>query len=174
MSGRFSALTESVEDTRRPAAHRDMKSLSRLLSKDRIRWLQSPTKEECLRELVEALVKTSDPSAGLPPTEDVLEAIQEREKLLSTGFGLGLAIPHAKLSGVKEFAIGLGIHREGLAYESIDDKPVHIMVMILCPSAQQEEYLRVLSRVTSFLKANRDRLLSLESAQEIFNLTLEY
>lgn len=150
-----------------------MKSLSRLLAKERIIWLQSNTKEGSLREMVGNLVDTSD-EAGLPRSEEILQAIQERETLLSTGFGLGLAIPHAKLGGVKEFAIGLGIHRLGLAYESIDDRPVNIMVMILCPNARQEEYLRVLSRVTSFLKDNRERLLALDDPEEIFTLTLNY
>jgi mannitol/fructose-specific phosphotransferase system IIA component (Ntr-type) len=151
-----------------------MKSLSRLLSKDRIIWLDAPTKEESLKELVFCLARTAGPDAGLPPADDVFQAILEREKLLSTGFGLGLAIPHAKLAGVKDFAVGLGIHRRGLSYESIDDKPVHILVMILCPSSQQEEYLRVLSRVTSFLKDNREGLLKLQDSDEVYRLTVDY
>jgi PTS system nitrogen regulatory IIA component len=151
-----------------------MKSLSRLLTKERILWLESESKETALHEMVEILVSTSAPQDEMPGSDDVLKAIQEREKLLSTGFGLGLAIPHAKLLGVKDFAICLGIHRHGLAYESIDDQPVHILVMILCPNAQQEEYLRVLSRVTSFLKNNKDGLLSLDDPEEIYQLTLDY
>ena len=149
-----------------------MKSLSRMLSKDRIFWLDTDEKDVCLRQIVDRLVATAE--AGLPGSKEVYDAIQERERLLSTGFGFGLAIPHAKLPGVNEFAIALGIHRGGVAYESIDDKPVHILVMILCPSAQQDEYLRVLSRVTDFLKANRDSILTLGSAEEIYQLTLDY
>lgn len=150
-----------------------MKSLSRLLTKDRILWLESDTKEGSLRELVEKLAATADRD-DYPGTGELYEAILERERLLSTGFGLGLAIPHAKLAGVKEFAIALGIHRQGLPYESIDDTPVHILVMIICPNARQEEYLRVLSRVTSFLKDNREALLTLDEAEEVYRLTLDY
>lgn len=147
-----------------------MKSLSRLLTKERILWLESHTKEEALRAMVENISQT----AGLSPIEDIYKAILDREKLLSTGFGLGLAIPHAKLPGIKDFAVGLGIHRRGLEYESLDDKPVHILVMIVGPNSHQEEYLQVLSRVTSFLKDNRENLLNFKDSEEIYQLTLDY
>ena len=151
-----------------------MKSLSRLLSKNSIFWLDTDDKDVCLRQIVERLVSTAGAESGIPSSNEVYDAIQERERLLSTGFGLGLAIPHAKLARVNDFAIALGIHHDGVAYESIDDKPVHILVMILCPSAQQDEYLRVLSRVTAFLKANRESILTLDSPEEIYQLTLDY
>lgn len=147
-----------------------MKSLSRLISPDRIVWLSDKTKTECLRSLVSTLSR----SAGIGQDEEVLRAILEREKLLSTGFGQGLAIPHAKLKVVKSFVVGVGIHREGLPFESFDDRPVHILVMILGPDQQQEEYLKVLSRVTAFLKENREQLLVLDSADAIYELTLDY
>ncbi len=147
-----------------------MKSLSRLVSKDRITWIDSPTKDEAIRALLDVVAR----SAGLPQVEEIYEAIQEREKLMSTGIGLNLAIPHAKLPSVKEFVVGLAIHRRGLAFESLDDKPVNILVMIVGPSHHQEEYLRVLARVTTFLKDKRDSLFALKTGEEIYGLTLEY
>ena len=147
-----------------------MKSLSRLLSPERIIWLDSGNKNDCLRAMVDRLSE----NAGLTRPEDVFHGILEREKLLSTGFGLGLAIPHAKLSSVEEFVVGLGIHRSGVEFDSLDEKPVHVLVMILGPDSRQEEYLKVLSRVTAFLKDNRERLLTLQSAQEIYELTYDY
>ncbi len=147
-----------------------MKSLSRLLSKDRIVWLESATKEEALRALVDLIAK----SAGLSRPEDIYQAILDRERLLSTGIGLNLAIPHAKLAGVKDFVVGLGIHRRGLPFESLDDKPVHILVMIIGPNFHQEEYLKVLSRVTAFLKENREKILSLSTPDDVYALTTEY
>lgn len=147
-----------------------MKSLSRLLSPDRIVWLGESSKNDCLTSLARSLCR----SAGITREDDVLQAILEREKLLSTGFGLGLAIPHAKLRIVRDFVVGLGVHREGVDFESLDKKPVHILVMILGPSQQQDEYLKVLSRVTAFLRDNRDKLLALDSPDSIYQLTLEY
>jgi nitrogen PTS system EIIA component len=147
-----------------------MKALSRLLTMDRITWLDSGSKEEALRALVELIAKT----ASLAEPEQIYNAILDRERLLSTGIGLNLAIPHAKLNGVNEFVVALGIHRKGLPFESLDDKPVHILVMIVGPNSHQEEYLKLLSRVTSFLKENREKLLSLTTPDEVYNLTLEY
>ncbi len=147
-----------------------MKSLSRLISNDRIVSLSASDKEGALKEMVEVIAK----SAELSDSNKIHEAILEREGLLSTGFGLGLAIPHAKLDGVKDFVVGLGLHVGGLEYESLDDKPVHILTMIIGPISRQEEYLRVLARVTAFLKENREKLLECETPDEIYELTLEY
>lgn len=147
-----------------------MKSLSRLLATDRILWLDCDSKNDCLRAMVDCLAK----SAVLTNPDETLNAILEREKLLSTGFGLGLAIPHAKLRGIKDFVVGLGIHRGGVQFDSLDEKPVHILVMILGPDSQQEDYLKVLSRVTAFLKDNRERLKTMETAQEIYELAFDY
>ena len=147
-----------------------MKSLSRLLAPERILWLNQKTKNDCLRAVVECICGTVE---GLNP-DDVFHGIIEREKLLSTGFGLGLAIPHAKLKEIRDFIVGLGIHRMGVEFDSLDEKPVHVLVMILGPENQQEEYLKVLSRVTAFLKDNRDRLPTMTSAKDIFELAYEY
>ncbi len=147
-----------------------MKSLSRLISPDRVCWLDDSTKDDCLR----SLVRTIAGSGGLDDEEEIFQAILEREKLLSTGFGLGLAIPHAKLRLVKDFLVGVGIHREGVPFDSLDEEPVHILVMILGPDEQQDEYLKVLSRVTAFLKDNRERLLSLDTPDTLYELTLDY
>jgi PTS system nitrogen regulatory IIA component len=87
---------------------------------------------------------------------------------------LGLAIPHAKLKGIKDFLVGLGIHKRGVHFDSLDEKPVHVLVMILGPESQQEEYLKVLSRVTAFLKDSRERLPSMTSAEEVFRLAYDY
>ena len=147
-----------------------MKSLSRLLSVDRIQWLDDATKDACLQTMVSTIAR----SAQLGEEESIYEAILEREKLLSTGFTLGLAIPHAKLSTIKDFVVGLGLHKRGVAFDSLDEKPVHILVMILGPDQRQDEYLKVLSRVTTFLKENREKLLSLDDAEAVYQLTLDY
>jgi PTS system nitrogen regulatory IIA component len=147
-----------------------MKSLSRLLTPDRILWLEARSKSECLRTLVDCISR----SVGLESPDDIYHAIWEREKLLSTGIGFGLAIPHAKLKQIKDFVVGLGIHKTGVDFDSLDEKPVHILVMILGPESQQEDYLKVLARVTAFLKDNRERLLLMENAQQIFELAFDY
>jgi len=147
-----------------------MKSLSRLLTPERILWQEQEGKNECLKALVDAIVST----ASLENAEDIYHAILERERLLSTGFGLGLAIPHAKLKTVEDFVVAVGIHKTGVDFDSLDDKKVHVLVMILGPDSKQAEYLKVLSRVTAFLKDNRERLLTQKNSQEVYELTYDY
>lgn len=147
-----------------------MKSLSRLISPDRITWLDQDTKIDCLRGLVQCLSESEE----LGNEDSIFDAIMEREQLLSTGFGLGLAIPHAKLNIIDDFIVGLAIHRDGVPFDSLDDQPVHILVMILGPDQKQDEYLKVLSRVTAFLKDKREDILSLEDNEELYKLTFDY
>ena len=147
-----------------------MKSLSRLISHDRITWLDQDNKIDCLRGLVQCLSESEE----LGNEDSIFDAIMEREQLLSTGFGLGLAIPHAKLNIIDDFIVGLAIHRDGVPFDSLDDQPVHILVMILGPDQKQDEYLKVLSRVTAFLKDKREEILSLEDNEELYKLTFDY
>ena len=147
-----------------------MKSLSRLISPDRITRIDEDNKDDCLRSLVKCLSE----SESLGNEDSIFEAIMDRERLLSTGFGLGLAIPHAKLNIIDDFIVGLAIHRDGVPFDSLDDQPVHILVMILGPDQKQDEYLKVLSKVTAFLKDQREKILSLEDNEEIYKLTFDY
>tara|TARA_B100001105_G_C22390196_1_gene443997 strand:+ start:374 stop:817 length:444 start_codon:yes stop_codon:yes gene_type:complete len=147
-----------------------MKSLSRLISPERITRIDEDNKDDCLRSLVKCLSE----SESLGNEDSIFEAIMDRERLLSTGFGLGLAIPHAKLNIIDDFIVGLAIHRDGVPFDSLDEQPVHILVMILGPDQKQDEYLKVLSRVTAFLKDQREKILSLEDNEEIYKLTFDY
>tara|TARA_Y100001947_G_scaffold154047_1_gene157687 strand:+ start:549 stop:992 length:444 start_codon:yes stop_codon:yes gene_type:complete len=147
-----------------------MKSLSRLISPDRITRIDEDNKDDCLRSLVKCLSE----SESLGNEDSIFDAIMDRERLLSTGFGLGLAIPHAKLNIIDDFIVGLAIHRDGVPFDSLDEQPVHILVMILGPDQKQDEYLKVLSRVTAFLKDQREKILSLEDNEEIYKLTFDY
>ena len=96
-----------------------MKSLSRLISPSRITWLEEDTKNDCLQSMVQCLAA----SESLENEESILQAILEREQLLSTGFGLGLAIPHAKINVIDDFIVGLAILRTGVRFDSLDDQP---------------------------------------------------
>ena len=151
-----------------------MKSLSRLLSPETIIWLKSSTKDEALREMVDNLATSSEAGSEWGSANEVYQAILDRERLYSTGFEQGLAIPHAKVESVPEFSVGLGIHVEGLEFDSIDNSQVHVLLMIVGPKSKQHEYLQVLSRVTVFLRDNREKLTDLSDSAAIYNLTLEY
>jgi len=123
-------------------------SLENIIPPERVKVLESTDKESALRE-ISALV------TGLPEVEDgerLLEAIFEREEIMSTGIGLGIAIPHAKIPQVKEFVVALGKMRRGIEFNALDGQPVELIVLIAGPDDQQERYLQLLARITLKLK----------------------
>ena len=123
-------------------------SLESIIPPERVKVLESTDKEGALREMA-ALV------TGLPEVENgerLIEAIFEREQIMSTGIGLGIAIPHAKIPSVRDFVVALGRSEKGIEFNSLDGKPVHFVVMIAGPDNQQERYLQLLARITLKLK----------------------
>ena len=140
-------------------------SLESILPPERVLLLESTNKEAALRELAKSV--SDAPEVG--DEERLIEAILEREAIMSTGIGLGIAIPHAKIESVTDFVVALGKSNAGIEFESLDEKPVHILVMIAGPKNQQERYLQLLAKITLKLKdgAVRRRLLEAPSVDEI-------
>jgi len=140
-------------------------SLENIIPASRAVLLDAETKEEALREL--GAVVASAPEVN--DADGLLDAIFEREGIMSTGIGLGIAIPHAKIPSVTDFVVGFGKVRGGLDFNSLDGKPVHFIVMIAGPHDQQERYLQLLARITLKLKdaAVRRRLSEADDVEGI-------
>lgn len=94
--------------------------------------------------------------------EEIYGALMEREKLGSTGFGDGLAIPHAKMKNIDSFAVCIVTLKRGVDYDSIDKKKVKVAIAILGPEEKQKEYLRLLARIS---KGLRDKNILAEMAK---------
>ena len=124
-----------------PAPVTDLFSLKAVLPD-----LQAPGRDEALEEMVKAAV-----AAGvLPRTRrtQVLEALVEREKRGSTGLGRGIAIPHAKIAGLRAHAGLVARSGAGLDFRAIDGERVHVLVMLISPDTRQEEHLATLRWVS--------------------------
>jgi len=95
--------------------------------------------------------------------------VLRREKEFSTGIGMGIAIPHAKDSSVKEAALTLGISKAGIDYEALDGSLAHIFFLIAVPAESNDVHLKVLSYISRKLMHQeiRDRLLSAATYEEI-------
>ncbi len=89
--------------------------------------LVSRSKDAALMELVETLRSAPE----VADREKLLQAVLDRERIVSTGIGLGVAVPHAKIPEVGEFVVAYGRSREGIEFGSIDDRPVHHVVLIV-------------------------------------------
>jgi mannitol/fructose-specific phosphotransferase system IIA component (Ntr-type) len=118
------------------------------LSQARVLDLKSRTKDAALMELVQALANAHEVKDG----EKLLQAVLERERIVSTGIGLSVAVPHAKIPEVADFVVAYGRSKEGIDFGSIDDRPVHHVVLIVGPPDKQQRYLQFLATVTLKLK----------------------
>ena len=132
--------------------------------------IKSNTKNQALNELLEVICRNEK----ITNPEEFSKSIFDREKLMSTGIGYGIAIPHVRLHSVKDFVIALGRKKEGLPYESIDDKPVKLIFMIGASDKQDKDYIKLLSRLVLRLKNENfvKKLLQAESAHDIYQLIL--
>lgn len=79
-------------------------------------------------------------------------AVFERESVMSTGIGGGVAIPHVRLKAVASLIVGVGIAPKGIDYGTLDNEPVHVMVLFATPDGADKEYLRTLAQVMGALR----------------------
>ncbi len=84
--------------------------------------------------------------------EAILESLQERETLGTTAFGHGIAIPHCRMKGVKDFVVGLLTVPDGVEFESEDTRKVHLLVFIISPKNSDNTHVRLLSTISQALQ----------------------
>ncbi|MGD1049097.1 MAG: HAD-IC family P-type ATPase, partial [Candidatus Krumholzibacteriaceae bacterium] len=96
--------------------------------------------------------------------EALLSTLQERESKGTTGIGDGIAIPHARIEGLKEVVFFVGVSREGIDYGAIDGSPVHVVFLFLTPQADTETHLKILSRISG-LAGNKSLIRKMIAAQ---------
>jgi len=116
------------------------------------------SKKQLFRELAERVA----PMLGCDP-ERICEVLAEREKLGSTGFGGGIAIPHGKLDAIQQVMAFLAVLPEPVDYGAIDDLPVDVVVLLLSPRDAGTEHLKALARVSRALR-DRDFIAKLRGA----------
>ncbi len=101
--------------------------------------------------------------------------LMEREKLGSTGIGENVAIPHGKSDELTQiitvFARSLG----GVDFESLDQKPVHYVCMVIAPAHSTGQHLKALARISRLFKnqALREGILKAEDSNAIYSILLE-
>lgn len=124
-------------------------------------------------QALSALVDLLDQQNELVDKQAFFHAILEREKIVSTGIGIGVAIPHAKMPGYDRFFIAIGIQKGGgLEWNALDKLPVRLIFMIGGPDNQQTEYLKILSMITMAIKdeERRKELLKAKDAKEVIQI----
>jgi len=143
--------------------------ISDYLAPERVIFLKSTTKADALEELIQAAKNFSENIT----LEELRKAVWEREEMMSTGIGQGIGIPHVRLPGLEKITMAVGISREGIAdYESLDNKPVHVIVLIAVPQGQHELYIRLLAEIVGILKREdlRRAIIEAKDASEAYRL----
>lgn len=125
-----------------------------ILSPDRVLLVEKTDKQEILTRLVDLLAATP----CVKNRDRLLEGIFEREKLMSTGIGFGVGVPHVRIDSVTDLVMAAAVSKKPIAdYTSLDDTPVQIVCMLAARSDQHTKYIRTLSAISSRLKDAESR-----------------
>jgi len=112
--------------------------------------LQSVTKEDVIREIIEHLAGIKKVQADAQ--KKVIRALMDRERLGSTGVGRGVAVPHAKHDSVEGLLGALGRSKKGITFDSLDGEPVGLVFLLLSSKDQTGRHLEALSHISRLLR----------------------
>ena len=146
--------------------HQDTALLTKIISAENIVvGVKAADKEGVIRELLEAV----DRKSRLPDLELCYRDILEREREISTYYGNGIAMPHARTAGTDKFIIAIGIKPEGVQCDDDNDSVARIFIVALCPRGESGPYLQFIAQISKLLsdEARRQALVSAKSAQEV-------
>ena len=146
--------------------------LSELLPPERIRIpLRGNTKDDLLRELVEVLRDTG----VVKDASDVVRAVREREEVLSTGIGNGVAIPHGKSAEVELLTMAAGVTAEAVDFDALDGRPVSLFFLLVGPESAAGQHVKALSRISRLVRSDsfRSRLAAARTPEEFHAILSE-
>jgi len=130
--------------------------------------LQGETKEEIIKELVDAL----EVGEVITDRDKVLQAVLEREKIMSTGIGDGIAIPHGKSDAVVRLAAALGTQKRGVDFEALDGEPAYVFFLLVSPANVSGPHIKALARISRLLKNDefKKKLIQAAAPDEIVSI----
>lgn len=130
--------------------------------------LQAANKRDAIDQLVDSMAaagRISDAAA-------VKKAVWDREQQRSTGIGEGLAIPHGKTSAAPRLTLAVGRLAQPIDYDSIDRKPVKLVVLLVSPPEKTSEHIQALGRISRLMTSAefRERVYSSTCPAELVEL----
>lgn len=137
--------------------------------------IRHPLKADVKSAALEELLSLIYDSGRINNYDTVKKAILDRENIMSTGVGNGVAIPHCKTADAPSFSVALGIHPGGLDFQSLDKKPTHIIFMLTGPEDDPGTHIRLLSRISRIVSENatREAIMGAATAEEILGHLIE-
>ncbi|MCF7976279.1 MAG: cation:proton antiporter [Phycisphaerae bacterium] len=143
--------------------------LSILSPSDILLDIATRTKEETLQ----ALVRHAAQTASQPfDQKEALQLIKEREQLMSTGMGHGIAIPHGRLLALDHPIVVFARHAEGIVFGGMDNAPCHLIALILSGAGTPDDHVKLLGAMAQLLghEETRQSLLTTQSEEEFFGI----
>ncbi len=130
---------------------------------------------ESKEEIINRLIDLFKGDKRVVDLEYLKKAVFEREKIMSTGVGLGFAIPHAKTKAVNDVIAAFAVSKKQIDFLSLDNKPVDIFFLLVGTEAQVGLHIKLLSRISRLMNRDgfREKLMSAKSSSEISKLFCE-
>jgi len=128
--------------------------------------LHSNTKEGIVKELIDILYKNKQ----ITNPDAALEAVMDREKSFSTGMQNGIALPHGKTDSVDKLVVAIGIHPQGIDFQSLDGLRSQVFICAIAPIKFSGPHIRFIAHVGALLntKEKVDALLACKGPQEVY------
>ena len=154
------------------AKHRDIKLPDLLKERYIALDLKEKEKTKLIAELVDIVIK----SGRIKNREALSKAILERERLGSTAIGNGVAIPHAKIKGIKKPLLILGRSVGGVNFDSLDGEKTYLFFMLISPQEEVGPHLKILAKVSHLVKDKFvvERLKKIKDKHEIFEIISDF
>ena len=133
--------------------------------------LQKKSKRGLIKEMVDLLADADK----IAERDRVLESVLEREKLMSTGVGNGVAIPHAKSDTVDQLMVAFATTGEDVDFQSLDKRPVRLIFLLVGPEENPGLHIKALSRISRLTshKKFRQKLLNAASPADVLTIINE-
>ncbi len=125
--------------------------------------------------LIELMVDLAEKSGKIPNKAAVLKSVREREKIMSTGIGKNVGLPHAKNNSIESPVGALALLNPPIDFDSLDGQPVQICFMLLGKDNNVGVHLRLLSKISRYLNNDefRERLLKAEKPSDVLAMLNE-
>ena len=130
--------------------------------------LSGSSRDACIEELIDKLTENEI----VENKKSIFDAVLEREKIMTTGVGNSIAIPHCKHKDSPDFAVCLGIHPKGVDFQAIDKKSVKIVFLLVGPENNPGLHIKLLSRISRLMSNEelREQLIKSKDADAAFEL----
>ena len=141
-----------------------------LIPEEKILLIEEP--EEDKFQLMKQVLDQCASTDGLKHTDKIWDTLLERENSMSTGIGLGVAIPHCSTEHVTDVHAMLTLLKKGIDFQAVDDVPVRIIVLLLMPKNKFEKHIKTLASIARLFnnESFREKILMADSPAEALNL----